>query len=92
MRTLEKPPGSTSTRTATAARTIAGDARVGAVPVVLSDFETVEVTAPVAQDELKQIQAHFMTVAQCSARGITDPAERAKAAQALHERMARYGT
>jgi alkylresorcinol/alkylpyrone synthase len=92
MRTLEKPPGSTSTRTATAARTIAGEARVGAVPVVLSDFETIEVTAPVAQDELKQIQAHFMTVAQCSVRGIADTAERAKAAQALHERMARYGT
>jgi predicted naringenin-chalcone synthase len=62
------------------------------VPVVLSDFEIVDVTAPVAQDELKPIQAHFMTIAQCAARGITDPSERQRVAQMLHERMARYGT
>jgi alkylresorcinol/alkylpyrone synthase len=92
MPTLAKPSDSASTRAATAARSIAGEARVGAVPVVLSDFETVEVTAPVAQDELKQIQAHFMTVAQCSVRGIAEAAERAQMAQALQERMARYGT
>jgi predicted naringenin-chalcone synthase len=63
-----------------------------AVPVVLSDFDIVNVTAPVAQDELKPIQAHFMTIAQCAARGITDPAERQRVAQALQDRMARYGT
>ncbi|HVN68224.1 MAG TPA: 3-oxoacyl-[acyl-carrier-protein] synthase III C-terminal domain-containing protein [Candidatus Binatia bacterium] len=62
------------------------------VPVVLSDFERIDVTAPVEQDELKAIQAHFMTIAQCAARGITDPADREAAARALHERMARYGT
>jgi alkylresorcinol/alkylpyrone synthase len=92
MRTLEKPSDSASPRTAAAPRSIAGEPRVGAVPVVLSDFETIEVTAPVAQDELKQIQAHFMTVAQCSVRGITESAEREAAEQTLRERMARYGT
>lgn len=92
MPTLAKPSDSASTRSATAPRSIAGEARVGAVPVVLSDFETIEVTAPVAQDELKQIQAHFMTVAQCSVRGIAETAARAQMAQTLLERMARYGT
>ncbi len=92
MRTLEKLSNSASPRTATAAGTIAGEPRVLAVPVVLADFETIEVTAPVAQDELKTIQAHFMTVAQCAARGITDPAQREEAGRALRERMARYGT
>ncbi|MBV9333767.1 MAG: type III polyketide synthase [Candidatus Eremiobacteraeota bacterium] len=63
-----------------------------AVPVVLSDFEIVDVTAPVAQDELKPIQAHFMTLAQCAAQGITDASERQRVAQTLQDRMARYGT
>jgi len=72
--------------------TIVPEPRVMAVPVVLSDFEIVEVTPPVAQDELKPIQAHFMTIAQCAARGITDPSERQSVAQTLQERMARYGT
>jgi alkylresorcinol/alkylpyrone synthase len=92
MRTLEKSSDSASPRTAIAARSIAGEARVRAVPVVLSDFETVEITAPVAQDELKRIQTHFMTIAQCSVRGFAEPAERETMARALQERMARYGT
>ncbi len=72
--------------------TIVAEPRVMAVPVVLSDFEIVDVTAPVAQDELKPIQAHFMTIAQCAAQGITDPSDRQRVAQTLQDRMARYGT
>jgi predicted naringenin-chalcone synthase len=81
MRTLETSLG-----------TIVAEPRVMAVPVVLSDFEIVDVTAPVAQDDLKPIQAHFMTLAQCAARGITDPSEQQRVAQMLLDRMARYGT
>jgi alkylresorcinol/alkylpyrone synthase len=92
MRTLEKPSDSTSARTATAAGTITAESRLQAVPVVLSDFETIDVTTPVAQDELKQIQAHFMTLAQCAARGIASADERAKIGRTICERMARYGT
>lgn len=80
MRTLEKVSG-----------TIAAQPRLAAVPVVLSDFETIGVTQPRAQDELKVIQAHFMTLAQCAARGITSAAERDRIARTLQERMARYG-
>lgn len=72
--------------------TIVAEPRAMAVPVVLSDFEIVDVTAPVAQDELKPIQAHFMTLAQCAARGVTDPSEKQRVAQTLQDRMARYGT
>ncbi len=60
-------------------------------PVVLSDFETIRVTTPRAQDELKVIQAHFMTLAQCAARGMTSAADRDRIARTLQERMARYG-
>ena len=62
------------------------------VPVVLADFERFGVTEPVAQDELKTIQAHFMALAQSAARGITGEAEREQLAAHLRERMARYGT
>jgi alkylresorcinol/alkylpyrone synthase len=71
---------------------IAPKPKVQAVPVVLSDFERIEVTAPVEQDALKQIQAHFMTIAQTAARGIADPSERERLATNLRDRMARYGT
>jgi len=81
MRTLERSSG-----------TIAPQPPVQAVPVVLSDFERIEVTPPVEQDELKQIQAHFMTIAQCAAKKITTPQERERVARSLKERMARYGT
>jgi predicted naringenin-chalcone synthase len=72
--------------------TIVPEARLAAVPVVLSDFERIDVTKPVAQDELKRIQAHFMTVAQSAAQGISDPLERERVEKRLQERMARYGT
>jgi len=66
--------------------------RIASVPVVLSDFERIEVTAPVQQDELKAIQAHFMTLAQCAARRVEDATEREQVSKSLHDRMARYGT
>ena len=81
MRTLESSLG-----------TIAATPRRHAVPVVLSDFETIQVTAPVEQDELKKFQAHFMTLAQCAAGRVNDQDERERVAQRLQERMARYGT
>lgn len=81
MRTLESSLG-----------TIVTQRPLEAVPVVLSDFEIVDVTQPVAQDDLKRVQAHFMTLAQCAARGAADAGERERVAGALHERMKRYGT
>jgi alkylresorcinol/alkylpyrone synthase len=92
MRILEKFSDSSSARAAKAAGTIVAEPRVHTVPIVLSDFERIDVTAPVAQDELKPIQAHFMTLAQCAVRQIADPAEREQVARTLQERMARYGT
>ncbi len=91
MRTLEKVGESASPRTASAAGTITAQSRFQAVPVVLSDFERIEVTKPRAQDELKLIQAHFMTVAQSAARGISDSTQRDELGRLLHERMSRYG-
>ena len=66
--------------------------RIASVPVVLSDFERIEVTPPVQQDELKAIQAHFMTLAQCAAGQVEDAAEREQISKNVHDRMARYGT
>jgi alkylresorcinol/alkylpyrone synthase len=80
MRTLEKVSGS-----------IAAKPRSAAVPVVLSDFQRIGVTVPREQDELKTIQAHFMTIAQCAARGVTSADERDRIAHSLQDRMARYG-
>lgn len=71
---------------------VAPKPRQQAVPVVLADFERIDVTEPVAQDELKTIQAHFMTLAQSAARGLTGETEREQLATNLRERMARYGT
>jgi predicted naringenin-chalcone synthase len=48
-------------------------------------------TQPREQEELKRIQAHFMTVAQCARAGLTAPEERARLARTIEERMARYG-
>ncbi|MBV8530315.1 MAG: type III polyketide synthase [Candidatus Eremiobacteraeota bacterium] len=79
-------------RAGTAAGTIAAEPRLQAVPVVLADFATIEVTTPVAQDELKRIQAHFMTLAQCAAQGIVEADARRQTAHKLQDRMARYGT
>jgi predicted naringenin-chalcone synthase len=72
--------------------TIVTKPRTQAVPVVLSDFERIGVTDPVEQDELKLIQAHFMTLAQCAAQQATTREERERVAQSLRERMDRYGT
>jgi alkylresorcinol/alkylpyrone synthase len=90
MRILDRFSSPSSPHASSAAGTIAS--RPQAVPVVLSDFETIEVTTPVAQDELKRIQAHFMTLAQSAARRAATPEERERVAQTLHDRMARYGT
>ncbi|MGC1380490.1 MAG: 3-oxoacyl-[acyl-carrier-protein] synthase III C-terminal domain-containing protein [Candidatus Baltobacteraceae bacterium] len=90
MRILESLSESPA-RASTAAGTIAPQARLRAVPVVLSDFETIGVTEPRSQDELKVIQAHFMTIAHCASRGITDAGERAEVRRSMQERMQRYG-
>ncbi len=89
MHTLKNP--SDSARSAVAAGTIAATPRALTVPVILSDFERISVTPERAQDELKVIQAHFMTLAQCASRGIESPEEREKIGVAMRERMARYG-
>ena len=91
MRTLETFTDSASTRTATSAGSVVPGLRRTAVPVVLSDFETIEVTKPRAQDELKLIQAHFMTLAQSAAKRLTSSDERQQLAHTLQDRMARYG-
>ena len=92
MRILDRFTSSSSPGAESATATIAERPRLQTVPVVLSDFETIDVTAPVAQDELKPIQAHFMTLAQCAARQVTEPNDREQVARTLQERMARYGT
>jgi len=65
---------------------------VRAVPVVLSDFERVALSEPCAQDELKHIQVHFMSLAQAAKRGIADGAEFQALRQSIAERMKRFGT
>jgi alkylresorcinol/alkylpyrone synthase len=82
-------PGTVTHDTAALMRN--GLARSAAVPVVLSDFERITMTPPRDQDELKQIQAHFMTIAQSAARGITSEAEREALGADIRARMAHYG-
>ncbi len=65
-------------------------ARARAVPVVLSDFEIIQMTEPREQEELKRIQAHFMTLAQSAHKGLTAE-DRAHLGRTIDERMARYG-
>jgi alkylresorcinol/alkylpyrone synthase len=91
MRTIESFSAPEGERTTAAG--IAGEAaaRTVAVPVVLSDFETIQMTPPRAQDELKRIQAHFMTLAQCAQQGLTSTEGRERLARMIEERMARYG-
>src|ERR1700690_545943 len=67
------------------------DAQTRAVPVVLSDFQTVTMTQPREQEELKRIQAHFMTIAQCAQRGLTERGDCENLGRHIVERMARYG-
>src|SRR5579875_1560122 len=90
MRILDRLSGASPR--ATAAGTIAAELHPQAVPVVFCGFETIAVTPPVPQDELKRIQAHFMTLAQCATRGVTDVAGREEIARRVRERMDRYGT
>lgn len=79
-------------------RTATGDAGTieGAapprVPVVLSDFQRVQLTEPCPQDELKRIQVHFMTLAQSAKRGLTSAGEREELGRTVADRMARFGT
>src|SRR5271169_6601202 len=90
MRTLEDRDESVPARAA-AAGVIAPGLRQRAVPVVLSDFEIIQMTEPCEQEELKKIQAHFMTLAQSANRGLTSPEDRAQLGHTIEERMARYG-
>jgi len=87
MRTIEN----VSDPQASAGASAAPDTRLRAVPVVLSDFQTVQMTPPREQDELKRIQAHFMTLAQSAQKGLTSAEDRETLARTIAERMARYG-
>jgi predicted naringenin-chalcone synthase len=73
------------------AGTIPQNGAARAVPVVLADFQRVVMTPLCAQDELKHIQVHFMTIAQSAKRGITSETERAELGRTIAERMARFG-
>ena len=79
-------------RTATHAAGIIKDAAPPRVPVVLSDFQRVQLTEPCPQDELKRIQVHFMTLAQCAKRGLTSAADREAMGRTIADRMGRFGT
>jgi alkylresorcinol/alkylpyrone synthase len=74
------------------AGTIEGSPGAPRVPVVLSDFQRVQLTPSCPQDELRRIQVHFMTLAQCARRGLTDPAVREEVGRQIADRMARFGT
>jgi predicted naringenin-chalcone synthase len=89
MRTLENLSGP-HTRTDPAGAASA-DSQLRAVPVILSDFQTIQMTPPRDQEELKRIQAHFMTLAQCAQKGLTSADERARLGSTIEDRMARYG-
>jgi hypothetical protein len=90
MHTLENVSGSAAPRTV-AAGVVSDDTRRLAVPVVLSDFQTVLMTQPRDQEELKRIQAHFMTLAQSARNGLTSDEDRSRLARTIEDRMARYG-
>jgi alkylresorcinol/alkylpyrone synthase len=62
------------------------------LPVVLSDFERVALSAPCLQDNLKRIQVHFMSLAQATKHGITGEAEFQQLLDTIAQRMARFGT
>lgn len=81
----------TAQRNLAEAGTIPRNGKARAVPVVLADFERVVMSPLCPQDELKQIQVHFMTIAQCAKRGITSERERAELNASIQEKMARYG-
>lgn len=84
--------GSTQSRTVTnEAGTIAQNGGPRSVPVVLSDFQRVVMSPLCPQDELKQIQVHFMTIAQSAKRDIRNERDRETLHRAIGERMSRYG-
>jgi alkylresorcinol/alkylpyrone synthase len=85
------PTSATSRQTATDAGTIVGARTPYPVPVVFADFENVVMTPLRAQDELKQIQVHFMTIAQSAKRGLTSEREREELGRTIAERMERFG-
>ncbi|HEX4014868.1 MAG TPA: 3-oxoacyl-[acyl-carrier-protein] synthase III C-terminal domain-containing protein [Candidatus Cybelea sp.] len=90
MSTLEKIADSASPRVAADAANHP-DAAPVSVPVVLADFQRISMTQPREQEELKRIQAHFMTIAQSARKGLKSREEREELAQLIGERMARYG-
>ncbi len=90
MSTLEKVSDSGPARAAQAAIAEPIPRQV-AVPVVLSDFQRISMTEPREQEELKRIQAHFMTIAQSARKGLKSREEREELARTITERMARYG-
>ncbi|HTX59145.1 MAG TPA: 3-oxoacyl-[acyl-carrier-protein] synthase III C-terminal domain-containing protein [Verrucomicrobiae bacterium] len=83
-------PDTITPRHSTLSSTLAKDPRP-AVPVVLADFRELQLSAPCPQDELKAIQAHFMTIAQSAKAGIESASEREALAAKIRERMDRYG-
>lgn len=90
MDTLAKISGSGPSRSAEA-KIVEPNTRPLSVPVVLSDFQRIQMTEPQEQEELKRIQAHFMTIAQCARRGLKSREEREDLARTIAERMGRYG-
>ena len=67
------------------------DQRPPVMPVVLADFKRIPMTTPCDQDELKDIQVHFMTIAQCAKYGITDDDGKRAMHEKIADRMKRYG-
>jgi alkylresorcinol/alkylpyrone synthase len=61
------------------------------MPVVLADFKRIPMTQPCRQDELKEIQVHFMTIAQCAKYGLTSDVQKREMHAKIADRMARYG-
>jgi alkylresorcinol/alkylpyrone synthase len=91
MRTIESFSAPEGERTTAAGVAVEPAARIVAVPVVLSDFQAIQMTPSRAQEELKVIQAHFMSLAQCAQQGLTSPKDRERLTRTIAERMARYG-
>jgi alkylresorcinol/alkylpyrone synthase len=73
------------------AGTIVPNGELRSVPVVLADFQRVMLSPLCPQDELKQIQVHFMTIAQSAKRGLTSERERLELFATIQARMARFG-
>jgi alkylresorcinol/alkylpyrone synthase len=70
---------------------LTGAPRGAVTPVVLADFTRIVMAPHSDQDELKRIQAHFMTIAQCAKRQIVSEEEKAELGRTIQDRMKRYG-